>query len=51
MCLLGIDFLPAIHAHFHLLAYAYIMGLVARKPVFRGLRTIKAQASLRIRAV
>ena len=27
------------------------MGLVARKPVFGGLRTAKAQTSLRIRAV
>ena len=27
------------------------MGLNARKPVFRGLRTTKAQTSLRIRAV
>ena len=30
--------------------HAY-MGLVARKPVFGGLRTPKAQTSLRIRAV
>ena len=27
------------------------LGLVARKPVFGGLRTTKAQTSLRIRAV
>ena len=34
-----------------LLHVSYQMGLDARKPVFGGLRTTKAQTSLRIRAV
>ena len=38
--------------HCHILKLiCHKMGLVARKPVFGGLRTTKAQTSLRIRAV
>ena len=40
----------AVHSLLHG-SYSYNMGLDARNPVFRGLWTIQAQTSLRIRAV